>query len=128
MTTEEEAFSESCVEVMSRIAAAVAVLTLEDADGVRRGMTITSLTSVAADPPAVLVCVANTASSRPSMVPGQTFCANLLAADQVPHSLGFSWAKSDDPFRPPMGLRSWMAPQAICCVRSSRLSSTTAAR
>ena len=98
MTKEEETFSEACVEVMSRIAASVAVLTLEDSDGVRRGMTITSLTSVAAEPPTVLVCVANTASSRPSMVPGQTFCANLLGADQVSYSIGFSWGKSDDPF------------------------------
>lgn len=97
MTTEEE-FSQSCVEVMSRIAASVAVLTLEGPDGVMRGMTITSLTSVASEPPAVLVCVSTAASSHPFMVPGQTFAANLLAADQTPYSIGFSWGKSEHPF------------------------------
>ena len=45
MSNENDAFTEACVEVMSRVAASVAVLTLEDPDGTKRGMTITSLSS-----------------------------------------------------------------------------------
>ena len=82
-------------EVMRRVASAVAVLTLADADGVKRGMTITSLSSVAAAPPSMLVCVANTASTRPSLVEGQAFCINILAADQASHSVGFAWGDED---------------------------------
>lgn len=84
-------------QVMDRLAAGVAVMTLVDPDGVRRGMTISSLTPVSADPPSVLMCIGGAASSRPSMVPGQTFCANILAADQVALSPGFAWG-DEDPF------------------------------
>lgn len=96
--SEQDDFAEACVEVMSRVAASVAVLTLEDPDGTKRGMTITSLSSVSSEPPAVVVCVGEGASSHPFMVPGQRFGVNLLGADQVDYSIGFSWAKSDDPF------------------------------
>jgi flavin reductase (DIM6/NTAB) family NADH-FMN oxidoreductase RutF len=94
----EDAFATACVEVMARNAASVAVLTLEDDDGHLHGMTITSLTSVASEPPAVLVCVGEGASSHPWLRPGKHFGVSLLGADQIGHSLGFSWAKSDDPF------------------------------
>ena len=98
MTTEEEAFSESCVEVMSQIGASVSVLTLECPDGVKRGMTITSLSTVSSDPPAILVSVSEGASSHPFMKPGQSFGVNLLGWDQTDYSIGFSWGKSEDPF------------------------------
>jgi flavin reductase (DIM6/NTAB) family NADH-FMN oxidoreductase RutF len=84
-------------EVMGRVAAGVAVMTLVDDDGVRRGMTISSLTPVSSDPPSVLVCVGGGASSRPALVDGRAFCASVLAADQVPLSIGFAWG-DDDPF------------------------------
>jgi flavin reductase (DIM6/NTAB) family NADH-FMN oxidoreductase RutF len=84
-------------EVMNRMAAGVAVMTLVDSDGVHRGMTISSLTPVSADPPSVLMCIGERASSRPALVEGQTFCANILASDQVDHSMGFAWG-DDDPF------------------------------
>ena len=98
MTKEDEVFSESCVEVMSGIAASVSVLTLEDPNGDKRGMTITSLSTVSSEPPAILVSVSEGASSHPFMKPGQSFGINLLAADQTNYSIGFSWGKSDDPF------------------------------
>jgi len=94
----EEAFTETCVEVMARNAAAVAVLTLEDGDGDLHGMTITSLTSVASEPPAVSVCVGEGASSHRWLVPGARFGVSLLGAGQVHLSVGFSWAKGEDPF------------------------------
>ncbi|MCB2222842.1 MAG: flavin reductase family protein [Actinobacteria bacterium] len=94
----EEAFTEACVEVMARTASAVAILTLEDGDGEKHGMTITSLSSVSSEPPSVVVCVGEGASSHRWLVPGARFGVSLLGAGQVPYSLGFSWAKSDDPF------------------------------
>ena len=98
MSNQNEAFTEACVEAMSRVAASVAVLTLEGPDGIKRGMTITSLSSVSSDPPAVVVSVGEGASSHPFMAPGQTIGVNLLAADQTDYSIGFSWGKSEDPF------------------------------
>jgi flavin reductase (DIM6/NTAB) family NADH-FMN oxidoreductase RutF len=82
---------------MAAVAAGVAVMTLADADGEPRGMTISSLTPVSADPPSVLMCVGGAASSRPYLVKGQRFCANVLAADQVAQSMGFAFGE-DDPF------------------------------
>lgn len=93
----EESLIDLNREVMSRVVSAVAVLTQIDGDGILQGMTITSLSSVSAEPPSVLMCVANTASSRPSLVEGQTFCVNILAADQVAQSVGFAWG-DEDPF------------------------------
>jgi flavin reductase (DIM6/NTAB) family NADH-FMN oxidoreductase RutF len=88
---------EACRQVMAAVAAGVAVMTLVDADGVLHGMTISSLTPVSADPPSVLLCVGGAASSRPYLVAGQRFCANVLAADQVAQSMGFAFGE-DDPF------------------------------
>jgi len=93
----EESLVDLNREVMSRVVSAVAVLTQVDDDGVLQGMTITSLSSVAAEPPSVLVCVANTAASRASLMDGQSFCVNILAADQAPQSVGFAWG-DEDPF------------------------------
>ena len=95
MSEAAEALVDLTAAVMDRVAAGVAVMTLVDAAGVRRGMTISSLTPVSADPPSVLMCVGGKASSRPAMVEGQTFCANILAADQVGHSVGFAWGEAD---------------------------------
>lgn len=84
-------------ELTGRIAAGIAVMTLVDGAGVKRGMTISSLTPVSADPPSVLMCIGGTASSRPALTVGRAFCANLLAADQTPVSAGFAWG-DEDPF------------------------------
>lgn len=82
-------------EVMSRVAAGIAVLTLLDDSAVPHGMTISSLTPVAADPPSVLMCIGGGASSRPALVEGRLFCANVLGADQVALSKGFAWGDAD---------------------------------
>lgn len=93
--SEEAATVELARELMSRIAAAVSVITTTDDDGVLRGMTVSSLASVSADPPSVLVCVGPNAKTRPAMVPGRKFCANLLTGDQVDVSVGFAWGEED---------------------------------
>ena len=94
MTAENDAV-EICRSVMAAVPAGVAVMTLRDPEGVRRGMTISSLTVVSYEPPSVLMCIGGAASSRPALVPGQTFCANVLGPDQTALSVGFAWAEAD---------------------------------
>jgi flavin reductase (DIM6/NTAB) family NADH-FMN oxidoreductase RutF len=84
-------------EVMARVAAAVEVVTLIDDEGALHGMTISSLAPVSAEPPSLLVCIGPEASTRPSLVPGQAFCINVLASDQVDQSVGFAYG-TEDPF------------------------------
>jgi flavin reductase (DIM6/NTAB) family NADH-FMN oxidoreductase RutF len=86
-----------CQQVMDGVPTGVAVMTLVDSDGVPHGMTISSLTTVSADPPSVLMCIGGAASSRPFLVEGQRFCANLLASDQALQSADFAYG-DEDPF------------------------------
>lgn len=95
MASATEALVDVTGEVMSRVASGIAVMTLVDADGTRRGMTISSLTPVSSDPPSVLICVGGGASSRPALVEGRAFAANVLGADQVALSKGFAWGEAD---------------------------------
>jgi flavin reductase (DIM6/NTAB) family NADH-FMN oxidoreductase RutF len=97
MILDSESLVDLSNEVMGRVATGVAVVTLLDPDGVLRGMTISSLTPVSSDPPSVLVCIGGKASSRPFFVEKQTFCASVLAGDQVPQSMGFAFGP-EDPF------------------------------
>ncbi|MCF4165171.1 flavin reductase family protein [Zavarzinia compransoris] len=62
---------------MRRLAATVTVVTT-GAGGEHQGMTATAVTSVTADPPALLVCVNQSASMHPSLETGTRFCVNLL--------------------------------------------------
>lgn len=62
---------------MRRLAATVTVISTGDG-GERQGMTATAVTSVTADPPAILVCVNQSASLHPVMTNGTRFCVNLL--------------------------------------------------
>lgn len=89
-------------EITGRVAAGIAVMTLVDDQGVRRGMTISSLTPVSADPPSVLMCIGGAASARPALIEGRAFCANVLAADQAKVSMGFAWGDAD-----PFEVFSW---------------------
>jgi flavin reductase (DIM6/NTAB) family NADH-FMN oxidoreductase RutF len=62
---------------MRRLAATVTVVTTGDGDQ-RYGMTATAVTSVTTNPPALLVCVNQSASLHPVMATGTRFCINLL--------------------------------------------------
>ena len=62
---------------MRRLAATVTIVT--GAEGERwHGMTATAVTSVSADPPALLVCVNQTASLHDPLLATGRFCVNLL--------------------------------------------------
>src|SRR3546814_11559677 len=63
---------------MRRLAATVTVISTRADDGIRHGMTATAVTSVSADPPAVLACVNRSAALHAQLHLGPLFCINLL--------------------------------------------------
>jgi len=65
---------------MRRLASGVCVVTL-GANGERSGLTATSVSSLSAEPPTVLVCVNRAASSYPAFERFGAFAVNVLAAD-----------------------------------------------
>jgi flavin reductase (DIM6/NTAB) family NADH-FMN oxidoreductase RutF len=67
---------------MRRQAASVCVVTGVDAGYQRHAITVTSITSLSMNPPALLVCINQWASIYEPLMAGQGFCVNILAADQ----------------------------------------------
>lgn len=86
-----------CSSVMERVPHGVSVLTLVDDAGVRRGMTVSSLTSASAEPPSVLVCIRTKASMHPFLKPGRKVGISVLGPDQSVVSNGFAYG-IEDPF------------------------------
>lgn len=66
---------------MRRLASGVAVITANGSGG-PLGLTATSVTSMCAEPPTVLVCVNKSASLHGALAVGQPICINLLSRDQ----------------------------------------------
>ncbi len=64
-------------DAMRHLAGGVAIIAAGQGDA-RQGMTATSVTSLAADPPSVLVCINRTASLRPLLDRTGHFAVNLL--------------------------------------------------
>lgn len=62
---------------MRQLAATVTIVTTQE-DGVLHGMTATAVTSLSADPPALLVCVNRQARIHPALHVEQAFCVNIL--------------------------------------------------
>jgi len=69
-------------ELMSRVAQPVVVVTGRGPDGVPVGMTVSSFTSVSADPPLVLFCVARGSRTWATIAPTGRFLVNVLASGQ----------------------------------------------
>ena len=64
---------------MRQLASTVTIVTNRDpGTGRRNGMTATAVTSLSADPPALLVCVNRSASMHPTFAVGSPFCVNIL--------------------------------------------------
>lgn len=75
----------------------VTVITTLQEDGVPRGFTANSFTSVSLDPPLVLVCIAKAAASCPVFTAASHFAVNILAEQQASLSMLFA-SKSADKF------------------------------
>lgn len=66
---------------LARFATGVAVVTFDDVEGQRRGVTVNAFTSVSLDPPLVLVSVAKRARSHEALRE-RPFTVNVLGAEQ----------------------------------------------
>jgi flavin reductase (DIM6/NTAB) family NADH-FMN oxidoreductase RutF len=74
---------------MRRLAASVSIVTTRER-GVPHGMTATAVTSLTADPPALVVCVNKSASLHRPLSAVRRFCVNLLAAHHAGLCAAFS--------------------------------------
>lgn len=96
----EEVFSQSGVsadqfkQAMRHLGGTANVITVEH-EGRRSGLTATSVTSVAADPAEVLVCVNQSSSSWPLMRDSGLFGVNILGSDQAALALQFAGFKGE---------------------------------
>lgn len=84
-------------DVFGAFLTGVTIVSAFDENGVPRGFTANSFTSVSLDPPLVLVCVANTASSHALLANCQRFGINVLAETQRDLSTRFA-SRMDDKF------------------------------
>jgi flavin reductase (NADH) len=66
---------------MRRMSQCVCVVSAVDEHGGRHAMTASSVTSVSADPPSLLVCVHRDASLHPVLSANVPFCINVLSSD-----------------------------------------------
>jgi flavin reductase (DIM6/NTAB) family NADH-FMN oxidoreductase RutF len=75
----------------------VTVITTRDVDGIPRGMTANSFTSVSLDPPLLLICVGKSATSFPAFAASPSFAVNVLHDKQTRLSAAFA-SKAKDKF------------------------------
>ena len=94
MTSVEPELLELFRDAMARLAAGVAVVTCTEEDGRPRGLTATSVTAYSADPPSVLVSVAQQSRSYGALVSRPRFAVHLLAEGQ--EELAADFARPDD--------------------------------
>lgn len=64
-------------QAMRRLAASVSVITARE-NGEARGIAATAVTSLTVDPPAMIICVNQSASIHPALAVGAPICINLL--------------------------------------------------
>ena len=80
---------------MRKLAASVAIIAAASGDR-RRGLTVTAVCSVSADPPRVAVCVNKESSAHDTIVQAQAFSLNMLGSDQIEIARAFSGAVEAD--------------------------------
>ncbi|WP_082109028.1 flavin reductase family protein [Azospirillum thiophilum] len=94
----------------------VTVVTVVDEDGISRGITANSFTSVSLDPPLLLVCIGNRSFSFPAFCSAPAFAVNLLHEGQADLSTLFA-SRTPDKFRSTaFGARHTGAPVLADCL------------
>ena len=88
--TDPVASPEDFRRAMGCFATGVAVITILDAKGLPRGLTVNSLTSVSLDPPRLLWCLGDDAPHRQAFAEAESFNVNILAAGQDALSIRFA--------------------------------------
>jgi flavin reductase (DIM6/NTAB) family NADH-FMN oxidoreductase RutF len=68
---------------MRALVGGVTVIATQDAQGAYLGLTATSVTSLSADPPSILVCVNRSSPMAEALRTGVYFSANILSENQV---------------------------------------------
>lgn len=68
---------------MRALVGGVTVIATQDAAGVYLGLTATSVTSLSADPPSILVCVNRSSPMAEALRTSVSFSANVLSENQV---------------------------------------------
>lgn len=81
---------------LGRFATGVAVVTFDDAEGTRRGITINSFTSISMDPALVLASIGRHARSHDALA-GRPFAVNVLGAEQQALAMQFAGRPSIEP-------------------------------
>jgi flavin reductase (DIM6/NTAB) family NADH-FMN oxidoreductase RutF len=84
----DTALRETFKLAMRRLAATVTIITANGDDGAM-GMTATAVTSLSAEPPALLVCVNRSASIHAALAMGKPLCVNLLSEHHGELSFSF---------------------------------------
>ena len=87
--------SRSFRRALGNFATGVIVVTAQDGDGNKVGMTANSFTSVSLDPPLILWCIDKRANSYSVFHQVKHFAVNVLAADQIEISNNFARPKED---------------------------------
>lgn len=65
-------------DAMRHLASGVSLITTRGRDGSRHGMLATSVSSVTADPPTILVCINRNATMHGDLIGSGSFCVNFL--------------------------------------------------
>jgi len=81
LVSETDEIEQQFRSVMRRLAGGVSIITAGEGDGIT-GMTVTSLTSLSATPPRLMVSINRQASSFPLIVRHRLFGVNILGSDQ----------------------------------------------
>jgi flavin reductase (DIM6/NTAB) family NADH-FMN oxidoreductase RutF len=84
-------------DALGCFATGVTIVTATDSEGTPIGLTANSFTSVSLDPPLLLVCIANNASSAEALRMSDNFAINVLQIGQQPTSNRFA-SKAEDRF------------------------------
>lgn len=81
---------------MSRLAGGICLITAKAADGGFVGLTVTSATSLSADPPSMICCINKTSRSHDTIVQSGAFAANVIAASDKDLAAIFATEKTMD--------------------------------
>ena len=71
------------LESMRNLAASVSIVSAQDQQKKNFAMTVSSLTSLSMDPPAILICVNKEASIHSVLKEGASFAVNILTKDHI---------------------------------------------
>jgi flavin reductase (DIM6/NTAB) family NADH-FMN oxidoreductase RutF len=79
---------------MRQLAGGISVITVGDGER-RSGLTVTSLSSLSAEPPVVIFCISRTSSSWPILSIDRAFAVNILAPEHIDIAERFSGKRGE---------------------------------